>query len=398
MAYQLSEPAVHARRPRRIWHRTICHEHLTHLFAIFLTGSPRENPSWGYRRIHGELTSLAIKIAPSTVWEILRTNGIDPAPRRNQQTWATFLRSQTHAILAGLLRNPNSHRRQAVRPRGHRAHHTPRPHPRRHRAPHRRLDHPTSPKPHHGSPRCWHHCDAVSDSRSRQQIHQRIRCILADSGITTITTGIRMPRMNAIIERWIRRRCTNPPDGRRIRQYAGSAAMRRLRTLTGPTCPTFGQKPGAAHGAAPTRRDAGYPPACHQTKQRSTERLLTTCQKTIVLQNRSSWKNTRWAIRVSPSHQCICCHDNASVGGKIQICLTPREGPCIAQPGRLRCWPSQSCSCPSYRSKPGLSPTSFRTRSRLVVRTHSCRTNSSAILAAACCLVLLMSANAGDGH
>jgi putative transposase len=60
----------------------------------------RENPSWGYRRIHGELAGLAIKIAPSTVWETLRTNGIDPAPRRSHQTWATFLRSQAHAILA----------------------------------------------------------------------------------------------------------------------------------------------------------------------------------------------------------------------------------------------------------------------------------------------------------
>jgi transposase len=60
----------------------------------------RENPSWGYRRIHGELAGLAIKVAPSTLWEILRTHGIDLAPRRAQQSWATFLRSQAHAILA----------------------------------------------------------------------------------------------------------------------------------------------------------------------------------------------------------------------------------------------------------------------------------------------------------
>ena len=42
----------------------------------------RENPSWGYRRIHGELLVLGIKIAASTVWEILRQAGIDPAPER----------------------------------------------------------------------------------------------------------------------------------------------------------------------------------------------------------------------------------------------------------------------------------------------------------------------------
>jgi putative transposase len=40
----------------------------------------RENPSWGYRRVHGELAALGIKVAPSTVWEILQANGIEPAP------------------------------------------------------------------------------------------------------------------------------------------------------------------------------------------------------------------------------------------------------------------------------------------------------------------------------
>jgi putative transposase len=38
-----------------------------------------ENPLWGYRRIHGELAKLGVTIAPSTVWEILRAAGIDPA-------------------------------------------------------------------------------------------------------------------------------------------------------------------------------------------------------------------------------------------------------------------------------------------------------------------------------
>lgn len=60
----------------------------------------RENSSWGYRRIHGELAVLGIKVAPSTVWEILRAHGIEPAPERNRQTWAAFLRAQAHAILA----------------------------------------------------------------------------------------------------------------------------------------------------------------------------------------------------------------------------------------------------------------------------------------------------------
>jgi hypothetical protein len=46
----------------------------------------RHNPSWGNRRIHGELTALGITLTPSTVWEILKTNGIEPAPQRDHQS------------------------------------------------------------------------------------------------------------------------------------------------------------------------------------------------------------------------------------------------------------------------------------------------------------------------
>jgi transposase len=60
----------------------------------------RENPGWGYRRVHGELTTLGIKVAPSTVWEILKQEGLDPAPQRASPSWADFLRSQADALLA----------------------------------------------------------------------------------------------------------------------------------------------------------------------------------------------------------------------------------------------------------------------------------------------------------
>ena len=60
----------------------------------------RENESWGYRRIHGELAGLGITVAPSTVWQILKSAGIDPAPRRDGPGWAEFLRSQAQGILA----------------------------------------------------------------------------------------------------------------------------------------------------------------------------------------------------------------------------------------------------------------------------------------------------------
>jgi putative transposase len=60
----------------------------------------RENPGWGYRRIHGELAGLGVKVAASTVWEILKASGIDPARRRTGPTWPQFLRSQAETILA----------------------------------------------------------------------------------------------------------------------------------------------------------------------------------------------------------------------------------------------------------------------------------------------------------
>jgi putative transposase len=60
----------------------------------------RENPNWGYRRLHGELLVLGVKVAASTVWKILKESGVDPAPGRSSSTWAGFLRSQSDALLA----------------------------------------------------------------------------------------------------------------------------------------------------------------------------------------------------------------------------------------------------------------------------------------------------------
>ena len=74
------------------WHADLVRQHWTHPRRV--PGRPRtasasrelvlemarDNPSWGYRRIHGELIGLGYKLAPSTVWQTLKDAGVDPAP------------------------------------------------------------------------------------------------------------------------------------------------------------------------------------------------------------------------------------------------------------------------------------------------------------------------------
>ena len=60
----------------------------------------RENPTWGYRRIHGELCRLGCKLGASTVWTILHRAGIAPAPKRSAVSWRQFLRAQAEGVLA----------------------------------------------------------------------------------------------------------------------------------------------------------------------------------------------------------------------------------------------------------------------------------------------------------
>ena len=59
----------------------------------------RENPAWGHRRVHGELTKLGHRSRLHRL-EILRAAGIDPAPRRSGPTWRQFLTAQAAGILA----------------------------------------------------------------------------------------------------------------------------------------------------------------------------------------------------------------------------------------------------------------------------------------------------------
>jgi putative transposase len=59
-----------------------------------------DNPAWGHRRVQGELIRVGHPIAVSTVWQILRDAGIDPATRRTGPAWKHFLTAQARGILA----------------------------------------------------------------------------------------------------------------------------------------------------------------------------------------------------------------------------------------------------------------------------------------------------------
>jgi len=108
----------------------------------------RDNPSWGYRRIHGELAGLGHKIASSTVWKILKDAGIDPAPQRSGQTWRAFLEAQAKTMLAADLFHVDTVllRRLYVSVL-HRARHPPGAPGRRHGASHRGVGDLAGPQP-----------------------------------------------------------------------------------------------------------------------------------------------------------------------------------------------------------------------------------------------------------
>jgi putative transposase len=166
----------------------------------------RENPGWGYRRIHGELLVLGVKVAPSTVWEILRTAGIDPAPARSATTWATFLHSQAHAMLAAdfietvtltgalYVLAVIEHASRRVRILGVTAN-------------------PNAAWVTQAARNLVMDLDETGPVRHRVKYLIRDRDakypalfdeILADAGIRVVRSGVRMPRMNSIMERWVR--------------------------------------------------------------------------------------------------------------------------------------------------------------------------------------------------
>ncbi len=60
----------------------------------------RENTSWGYVRIVGELRKLGIDLSATLVRNILQAAGVPPAPERDRLAWRSFLRQHAATTLA----------------------------------------------------------------------------------------------------------------------------------------------------------------------------------------------------------------------------------------------------------------------------------------------------------
>lgn len=87
----------HRRRVARHWtqpHRPPGRPSTTVVVRRLVIEMATNNPTWGYRRIHGELVGLGHRVGASTIWRILKAHDIDPAPKRSTVTWTQFLRSQ----------------------------------------------------------------------------------------------------------------------------------------------------------------------------------------------------------------------------------------------------------------------------------------------------------------
>ena len=60
----------------------------------------RENPSWGYPKIKDELKKLGIKIGRTSIQNILKKEGLEPAPLRRDSKWTEFIKTHMDTLIA----------------------------------------------------------------------------------------------------------------------------------------------------------------------------------------------------------------------------------------------------------------------------------------------------------
>jgi putative transposase len=93
----------HRQLVRRRWtypHRRPGRPPLNRRVQALVVQLARENPSWGYRRMVGELRGLGISVSATSVRAILIGHGLPPAPERHGLSWRDFLRQHAATTLA----------------------------------------------------------------------------------------------------------------------------------------------------------------------------------------------------------------------------------------------------------------------------------------------------------
>ena len=143
------------------------------------------------------------KIPTSTAWEILKSAGIDPAPRRTGPAWSLFLRSQAEAILAcdfftaDLLDGTRAYVLAVIEHASRRI---------------RILGVTLHPTGEWTAQQARNLIMDLGEQAHRVKFMIRDRgsnytavfdAVLADAGIRTVLCNVQTPRMNAIAERWI---------------------------------------------------------------------------------------------------------------------------------------------------------------------------------------------------
>lgn len=247
----------------------------------------RENSSWGYRRIHGELAALGIKVAASTIWEILNEHGVASAPGRESTTWTRFLRSQADALLACDFFETRTltgarlygfavieHATRRIRILGATAH-------------------PTAAWAAQLGRNLVMDFEGAS-AKAKFLIRDRdskftdaFDAVLNGAGLEVVKTGVRMPRMNPIMERWIQtcrrelldrtliwNECPPPARAARVRDLLQPASASPCPRTSSPG-PSLARtdhrtRPDHAHGGPPTRSTRRNPPrvpTCRLTRQ-----------------------------------------------------------------------------------------------------------------------------------